>query len=275
MGRKFREERAQWGRTVPLVALGLGLLVLTVLLAIALAPNDSTVQATGPTPVPSVQLTATAVATLDKPAPTTTQKIAGGEARVFEGTFGSQTCVFQIRLKGVFLNGANYDWIYEVMDVNGQGCGLSHMVFSLCQPNAIDAYVGGSSTETNVINLVEKDPTTGVSGVKFNDMSEIVDFVAGNFTYTLSNNFPATDILIVFKVGNGNIYGMIEGPDCDAKKATPTLTPTPTATSTATPTATLTSTPTATLTSTPTATLTSTPTATLTSTPTATLTATP
>ncbi|MCH7511896.1 MAG: hypothetical protein IIB19_05990, partial [Chloroflexi bacterium] len=192
MGRKFREEQAQWGRTVPLVALGLGLLVLTVLLAIALAPSDSTVQATGPTPVPSVQLTATAVATLAKPTPSTTQKIAGGEARVFEQTFGSQTCVFQIRLKGVFENGANFDWIYEVMDVNGAGCGLSHMVFSLCQPNAFEAYVGGSSTETNVIDLVVKDPTTGVTGVKFNNMSEIEDFADGNFTYTLDNNFPAT-----------------------------------------------------------------------------------
>ena len=107
MGRKFREERAQWGRTVPLVALGLGLLVLTVLLAIALAPSDSSVRAdnlTGTsTPKPIFQKTATPVATLDKALPTSTPQHLGSEARVFSRVLESGTlCAFQIRFKGVF-----------------------------------------------------------------------------------------------------------------------------------------------------------------------------
>ncbi len=228
MGRKFRKERDQWGRTVPLVALGLGLVVLIALLAAVLAQSDSAVQATGPTPVPSVQRTATPVGTLSKPTPDTTQKIAGGTARVFEREFPGQppaTCVFQIRFKGVFENGANFDWVYEIIDVNGAGCALSHAVFALCQPKAEAAFVGGSSTETNTIFFVKKDSTTGLTGAKFDETSEIVDFVSGNFTYTLSNNFPATDILVAFKVGQGVLYGAIEGPDCAAKKETPTPTP--------------------------------------------------
>ena len=200
---------------------------------LAITVDDGPAEAGSP-PTPIFVGTGTPLPTLDKPTPPS-QKIAGGEPRTFFRVFGATTCDYQIRLKGVFNNGGNFDWVYEVQDLNGGGCGLSHIVFSLCQPNAFNAYVDADVLDA--IGLVKPDPTTGLTGVKFNNLSETEDFLSGNFTYTLDNNFTdaVSDILVVFKVGNGNIYGTIEGPDCAAKKTTPTATPTATATATNTP----------------------------------------
>ena len=251
-----------------IVALGLAVAL------IAIAVDDGPAEAGSPPPTPIFARTGTPLPTIDKADPPS-QKIAGGEPRKFFRVFeNGSVCEYQIRLKGVFTNGANFDWIYEVQDLDGGGCGLSHIVFSLCQPNAFNAYV--DADEFDAIVLVKPDPTTGLTGVKFNNLSETEDFRDGNFTYTLSNNFTGavSDILVAFKVGKGTVYGTIEGPDCTAKKTTITETPTATATNTATATATNTATATATNTATATATNTATATATNTATATATNTAT-
>ncbi|MCH8010088.1 MAG: Ig-like domain repeat protein [Chloroflexi bacterium] len=198
-----------------IVALGLAVAL------IAIAVDDGPAEAGSPPPTPIFERTGTPLPTIDKADPPSL-KIAGGEPRMFFRLFGNgSTCEFQIRLKGVFTNGANFDWIYEVQDLDGGGCGLSHIVFSLCQPNAFNAYV--DADEFDAIVLVKPDPTTGLTGVKFNNLSEMEDFRDGNFTYTLSNNFTGavSDILVAFKVGKGTVYGTIEGPDCTAKKTTP------------------------------------------------------
>lgn len=107
---------------------------------------------------PIFQSTATPNPTIDKPAPTGTQKIAGGDPRIYFREFGNgSTCTFQIRLKGVFTNAGNFDWVYEVIAKNGSpGCGLSHLLLSLCQPEAFGAYVDASPLDA--IELVKNDP---------------------------------------------------------------------------------------------------------------------
>jgi len=271
--RRERIESLLW-KVVAGAVVAIGLAVA----AVAIPVDDGPVEAGGPASTPTLPpifiSTATPLPTLDKPVPTP-QKIAGGEPRIFFRTFGATTCEFQIRLKGVFANGSNYDWIYEVQDLDGGGCGLSHLIISLCQLDAFNAYVDADPLDA--IGLVKPDPTTFLTGVKFNNLSETVDFISGNFTYTLNNNFPVDpDVLVAFKVGNGNVYGTIEGPDCLAKKATtPTPTNTSTNTATTTPTVTATLTPTITATITPTITATFTPTITATITPTITATFTP
>ncbi|MCI0849796.1 MAG: hypothetical protein J4N26_02455, partial [Chloroflexi bacterium] len=253
----------------------------------ALTSSGTSVDAGAATPKPTFEDTiSTPRPTIDKGTPTGTEIIPGGLPRIYFREFINESiCGFQIRLKGVFENGGLFDWVYEIIDTDGGGCGLSHVVFSLCQPNAYGAFVSGDSDITGttegpivpIISLVKPDPQTGVTGVKFDETSPGGnDFLRGNFTYTLNNNFPATDILVAFKMGKGNVFGKIEGPDCAAKKAgTPTPTPTPTATDTPTPTPTPTDTDTPTPTATDTPTPTPTPTDTDTPTPTFTDTPTP
>ncbi len=194
-------------RLLPLIgALVLVVMVLTFVLQIGpdtLAVDETQIgpigelAGTGPTPI--FEGTGTPLPTIDKADPAS-PKIAGGEPRMFFRTFGNgSTCAYQIRLKGVFKNGGNFDWVYEVQDLGGGGgCGLSHTVFSLCQPNAFDAYVDADPSDT--IALAKPDPTTGLTGVKFDELSETEDFESGNFTYTLSNNFSGavSDILVAF-----------------------------------------------------------------------------
>ncbi|MCH7483653.1 MAG: hypothetical protein IIA90_00725, partial [Chloroflexi bacterium] len=117
------------------------------------------------------------------------------------------SCPYEIKFNGVTLN----TWSYTITDLNGQGCGLSHWVLSLCQV-AFDAYV---DSEPDPSGLVILDPgNTGLTGVKWNG---IVDpFVTGTFTVTLSQSFPIDpDVDIGLKTGAGTVFGTMPGPSCE------------------------------------------------------------
>lgn len=110
-----------------------------------------------------------------------------------------------------------YTWEYFVEDLNGPGCGLSHWVLELCQPEAFGAFVGATPPSPDTGLTVNDPGTTGLTGVKWND---IVDpFLSGTFTVTLSQNFALDpDVAVGFKTGAGVIAGpevTVEGPLCN------------------------------------------------------------
>lgn len=109
-----------------------------------------------------------------------------------------------------------FEWSYTVTSLDGTRCDLSFWVLSLCSA-AYDAFVEGAPEPAFLVN---PDPVTGLTGVKWDDIGS--GFVSGTFTFVLDQSFAITQVTAGFKTGEGISFQDVEGPFC-----APTPTPTP------------------------------------------------
>jgi len=153
-------------------------------------------------------------------------------------------------------------WYYTV--TSGAKPAISHINFAL--PDCLSVVGAGTwgPLRTNLtpgggLPEVGTDPTTGVSGIKFDEGFE--EGESRNYYFSVNGNYASSPILVASKGGPGFDTGMVTGPgSCGAPAATPTPTFTATRSHTNTPTATTTRTSTPTQTPTPSNTHTQTPT---------------
>jgi hypothetical protein len=153
-----------------------------------------------------------------------TETAQGADPRIL--TLPDGSCPHQLTFQGKTLNAdGSTTWSYLLENLDGMGCGTSHWALTLCQtaPSVYGAFV--KANPDGVITGKSGDPTTGIVGVKWNNIAS--EFTSGTFTLVLNQNFAVdNNVPLAIKLGAGVIYGDIEGPTC-AKTVTPTPTDTP------------------------------------------------
>jgi hypothetical protein len=99
-------------------------------------------------------------------------------------------------------------WTYSVTATIGQGKGISHWVIFWCGG---EASVIDSSWVPWSYGL---DPTTGVWGIKFDDLSEDEDFkgVTRTFWVVLNKHYASGQTQVAVKDGVGSYVGSVTGP---------------------------------------------------------------
>ncbi len=99
-------------------------------------------------------------------------------------------------------------WTYNVTATTGQGKGISHWVIFWC--GGEDSVIDASWTPWSYGN----DPTTGVWGIKFDDLSETDDFKdeTRTFWFVLNKNYTSGQAEVALKDGLGTYTSYITGP---------------------------------------------------------------
>ena len=93
------------------------------------------------------------------------------------------------------------------------GKSLSHWVLSLgCHQGEDPGDAHIESIVPSYGTLVVNDPTTGVTGVKWETDD---NFTEGQFCITMDDYYEPTGIEVAFKAGPDAGYGYVTGPSCD------------------------------------------------------------
>jgi hypothetical protein len=111
---------------------------------------------------------------------------------------------------GVSQNNGTYLWQYTV--TSGQKPAISHFVLSLCL-NAYNSIVPGSVMGSDVYSFVNPDPTTGATGIKFDEGYEGGE--VRTVSFLLNQNFVATTGTATFKSGRIETSQQVIAPSCD------------------------------------------------------------
>lgn len=138
-----------------------------------------------------------------------------------EVTLSTGSSSFFIEFLGTSTDGLT--WTYRVTELSGKD--LSHWILGLC-PAAYDSVVSWSPTVgpgIEGVELVDPDPTTGVSGIKWdlkdNFDPNCVDRDTREFSVTLDTLFPIGTTEVGIKTGgrgSKTATGFIAGPHCGA-----------------------------------------------------------
>jgi len=136
-------------------------------------------------------------------------------------------------------NGSQSTWTYAVTstgNIPGQGGGLSHITFELltCSDFLVAPLPGPYTTPTNITACTDgtytlcqesnykvvygPDPTTGLTGIKFEDPSPILDqenLATHIYQITVDNYVGEADNLLGIKTGSGVTVGLLNGPLCE------------------------------------------------------------
>ena len=162
-------------------------------------------------------------------------------------TFSTTILGFTINFLGVVDNSdGTYTWMYSVTSDDSRSTkALSHITFGLCVP-AIDSVVDpeeGEDTYTTTrsptselitydVEIVDPDPTTGVSGIKYEDatpdgLGEDGEVETDFFNFTLDGFFGmgGVDVEVGVKANIADT-GWIAGPNCEITTTTTTTTTT-------------------------------------------------
>lgn len=109
-------------------------------------------------------------------------------------------------------------WTYRVTELEGKD--LSHWILGLCmtEDEVVDWSPGADDAGILDVEVVDPDPTTGVSGIKWdvkddynNDGNDSGD--AREFSFTLANVYPVGTTEVGIKT-DGTATGSIAGPHC-------------------------------------------------------------
>jgi len=99
-------------------------------------------------------------------------------------------------------------WTYQITAATGQGKGISHWVIAWC--GGVGSILDASWDPWSY----GEDPTTGVWGIKFDDLSENDDFQGESriFWFVLNKNYTSGQVDIGVKDGAGSYTGTVTGP---------------------------------------------------------------